>query len=91
MSRHSARGSTWDAQRLRVLDRDAWTCTACGKHLEGADATVDHVEPISLDPGKTYRDDELTSMCRRCNGIKSDRIKVRMNYYSPRWLPAGLP
>lgn len=91
MSTNSIRGKAWEAQRQRVLQRDNWTCTSCGKHLEGSDATVDHVDPVVLNPGKKYRDDELVAMCRKCNGTKSDKVKVRLNYASPRWLPDGLP
>ena len=86
MSKHSARGTAWKAQRKRVLDRDGWTCTFCTAHLEGDDATVDHVEPIALDPTRTYRDDDLVAACRTCNGRKQDRTLVRLDYRSPDWL-----
>lgn len=85
MSQHSARGTTWKAQRTRVLDRDGWNCTACTKALVGTDATVDHIEPIALDPDRVYRDDELTSLCRRCNAVKGDRTEVRLDYRAPDW------
>lgn len=90
MSKHSARGTTWAKQRLRVLARDGWQCAYCNKHIEGSDATVDHVEPIALDPSRTYRDADLVAACRTCNGRKSDRLRVRQNYYSPRWFPNGI-
>lgn len=85
MSRHSASGPAWEAQRQRVLDRDGWRCAYCGKDLTGADATVDHLEAISLDPGRTYSDDELVSACRRCNGSKGDKPLVRLGFRNPRW------
>lgn len=90
MSKHSARGAAWDVQRKRVLHRDGWVCLPCGKHLEGSDATVDHILPVTLDPEHVYEDDELVSMCRRCNGIKSDRIQRRMPWFNPDFLPDGL-
>lgn len=80
MSRHSASGARWKAQRLRVLNRDGWTCGYCGKQLVGDDATVDHVEPIALDPGRTYADHELIACCRSCNAAKGARPLVRMPY-----------
>lgn len=86
MSKHSARGPSWQAQRKRVLERDDWTCAYCRVHLEGSNATVDHVSPVALDPGKTYRDDELVAACRTCNGRKQDRTLVRLDYRSPRWV-----
>lgn len=91
MSKHSARGTRWQAQRRRVLDRDGWTCCYCGRHLEGLDATVDHIEPIALDPGRTYADTELVSACRRCNGTKADKQLVRLEYANATWLPNGIP
>ena len=88
MSQHSARGATWEAQRLRVLNRDSWTCTACAKHLEGDDATVDHTDPIAHANGKTYADHELAAMCRTCNGRKQDNLLVRQDWWNPRWITA---
>lgn len=86
MAKHSARGSAWAAQRKRVLDRDGWTCLYCGKHpLEGTDATVDHIHPISLNPDTTYHDHDLAAACRSCNGKKQDRTGTRVNYRNPRW------
>lgn len=85
MAKGSARGAAWEAQRLRVLNRDNWTCVVCGKHLEGRDATVDHRDPISLNPGATYLDSDLQSMCRYHNGIKSDQVAVRLPYMSLDW------
>ena len=86
MSKVSARGQAWQAQRQRVLARDGYCCQYCGKRdLQGRDATVDHVEPISLDPTKVYRDDELVTACLRCNGRKQDKELVRTDYLSADW------
>lgn len=85
MSKHSARGTAWDAQRTRVLNRDGWRCTYCGINLEGSNATVDHVEAIALNIGKTYNDHELVAACRRCNGRKQDRPLLRATWRNPRW------
>ena len=90
MAKHSARGADWDAQRKRVLDRDGWTCQNCAKPLVGADATVDHTDPISLDPTHTYSDDELRALCRSCNGRKGDKTMERQAWLNPSWLPAGV-
>lgn len=90
MSKYSASGAAWQAQRLRVLNRDGWVCSACGKALEGADATVDHILPVALNPDHDYTDDELVSMCRRDNGLKADKVNARLAWFNPRWLPDGL-
>jgi 5-methylcytosine-specific restriction endonuclease McrA len=59
-------GSTarWRKIRQRILERDQFTCQACG--LEGN--TVDHITPRSLGGG----DDEfnLQCLCYRCNSAK---------------------
>lgn len=94
MSKYSAHGAAWDAQRLRVLDRDGWTCAYCGKHLEGADATADHIDPLAAmdeEAREDVQDHDLVAACRKCNGTKADRTAVRVDYAAPRWLPRGLP
>jgi 5-methylcytosine-specific restriction endonuclease McrA len=84
VSVYSSRGKAWEETRTRVLERDGWTCTECGKHLQGADATVDHITPKS----KGGTDDEwnLISLCRKHNAEKGDRTLMRRNYFNPRWL-----
>lgn len=86
MSKHSAKGTTWEKQRQRVLKRDAWTCLYCGDGpLQGSNATVDHLNPISLNPNTTYHDHELVTACRSCNGRKQDKQGIRIHYRNPRW------
>lgn len=85
MSKQSARGAEWDAQRIRVLDRDGWACTYCGKDLVGDDATVDHIEALNGSGRTKYDDDELCSACRVCNGRKSDKTLIRLDYRSTDW------
>ena len=64
----------WRKVRLEILKRDRWTCYLCGKQpLEGADATVDHVVPLSKG-GSANDPSNLTSACRRCNSAKKDRV-----------------
>ena len=88
MSKHSATGSDWQKTRERILIRDGWQCSACGKYLKDADATVDHITPRSK--GGSDEDWNLISLCRRDNAIKGDRALVRMNYVNREWLPEGL-
>jgi len=86
MAINSARGPAWDKLRLFVLDRDSWLCTSCGKPLEGADATVDHISAINSGGDTLPRSSELCSLCRSCNSRKGDRVLMRLNYLNPRWL-----
>jgi 5-methylcytosine-specific restriction endonuclease McrA len=59
-------GSTarWRKIRHRILERDAYTCQACG--MEGN--TVDHITPRSLGGGD--EDFNLQCLCFRCNSAK---------------------
>jgi 5-methylcytosine-specific restriction endonuclease McrA len=84
MSAHSSRGASWDTLRRACLDRDGWVCTHCGKDLIGEDATADHVVPRALGgPDALWN---LQASCRRCNGIKSDHVLVRVPWFSRDWL-----
>ena len=63
----------WKSLRLRVLARDGYTCTYCGTHLEGANATVDHITSRKSG-GDLFSLDNLTSACKRCNSKKGSRF-----------------
>ena len=84
MSKQSSRGADWNALRLRVLDRDGWTCLYCGKALEGSDATADHIVP--RDAGGEDADWNLVAACRACNGRKSNKVMIRMPWFNTAWL-----
>ena len=57
----------WGKVRLKVLDRDGWTCAKCGKagRLE-----VDHIKPLEED-GALYDLVNLQSLCRGCHFAKT--------------------
>jgi len=80
----SSKGKAWDDLRLKVLNRDGWTCSYCGKHLEGKDAQADHVIPRHNNgPDEEWN---LVAACGSCNGSKSDRVLVRMPYVNKDWI-----
>ena len=58
--------------RLKVLDRDGWACTACGRagRLE-----VDHRVRME-DGGAVYDLDNLQSLCRECHFRKSQEERM---------------
>lgn len=93
MSEQSSRGTAWNVVRLFVLDRDGWKCQYCHKHLEGDDATADHI--VSKDrwrreqrEGSPDVPENLVAACRSCNSSKQDSDTLpRINYYNPRWFP----
>ena len=62
--------SQWQKVRLKVLDRDRWMCTLCGKWLEGSDATVDHIIPLAVAPDRRLDEDNLRAACRACNSSR---------------------
>lgn len=84
MASGSSRGREWEALRKRVLDRDGWTCSYCGKPLEGADAQADHITPKAEGGQDTLLN--LTASCASCNNAKGAKVLIRTNYYNPRWL-----
>lgn len=57
-------------------------CVRCNKDLEGSDWTIDHIIPS--DP-PNHDISNLQSMCRRCNGYKSDRVMERISFVAERW------
>ncbi|MFJ2544384.1 HNH endonuclease [Microbacterium sp. NPDC087589] len=93
MSKHSSRGAAWQRLRRDVLDRDNWTCQLCGNDLHEDDArpehdaTVDHVIPKAA--GGRDEPSNLIAACRRCNGIKSDKTLVRVDWLNPEWLASA--
>ena len=66
----------WKDLRLRVLARDGYVCTYCGTHLEGGNATVDHITSRKSG-GSLFDLDNLTSACKPCNSKKGSRFLSR--------------
>lgn len=57
----------WQQKRLRVLERDNFSCKLCGS----AKTTLDvhhHLYESGKDPWE-YNDDVLDTYCRKCHGI----------------------
>jgi hypothetical protein len=80
-------GSTarWRKIRQRILERDQYTCQACG--LEGN--TVDHIIARSLGGG----DDEfnLQCLCTACNSAKGGINRNRGGFFNNTPTPLTLP
>jgi 5-methylcytosine-specific restriction endonuclease McrA len=57
----------WKKQRLRVLNRDAWTCGYCGQEAN----EVDHIIPRKSGGGHEL--ENLIAACRTCNLAKAAR------------------
>lgn len=57
---------------LRVMKRDRFTCTYCGKPGTDVELQVDHIIPVSK--GGSNHIANLTTACRYCNQSKGNRI-----------------
>jgi len=62
----------WKIVRKKILARDGMVCNYCQRTMAPAEATVDHVVPLSkggarLDPAN------LVACCLKCNSSKKDR------------------
>lgn len=60
----------WKEQRMRVLQRDHYTCGYCGQEA----TQVDHIIP-RVDGG-SHDMDNLIAACSRCNGLKGSRSQA---------------
>lgn len=61
------------SQRINIYNTDNYTCQYCGKNLRDNQRAIclDHVIPYSK--GGTNRPGNLTTSCKRCNAVKSDK------------------
>lgn len=64
-----------------VIERDA-RCQQCGSE---DDLTADHIVAIA-NGGDPFDLGNGQCLCRRCNGRKSDRVEVRLEWFNPKWL-----
>lgn len=80
MSSQSSSGRPWQRLRAAVLARDNYTCVYCGR--EATDA--DHILPKAKGGEDALYN--LVAACSDCNGQKSDKLDVRLNWYDESWL-----
>jgi len=80
MAKQSSRGTEWNRLRLQILERDHNQCAYCGAEAD----TVDHI--IAKNNGGEDIPSNLVAACRRCNGLKSDKPLIRLNYFNRAWL-----
>jgi len=72
------RSAEWQARRLRILIRDAYTCQECGTITSGQAAHVDHRRP--LEDGGTDDAANLQTLCAACHGRKTVDEQRRRGY-----------
>ena len=56
-------------RRLRIFQRDHFTCVYCGAVFPSEELTLDHVEPRVK--GGDHSDGNLVTCCRACNELKA--------------------
>lgn len=57
--------------KIRVLKRDRFQCTYCGKPGTDVELEIDHI--IAVSNGGSHHISNLTTACRSCNQKKGDR------------------
>ena len=60
------------SKRIKILERDNFTCQYCGSKAPEVKIEIDHIIPISKDG--TNEIENLTTACFECNIGKSNRI-----------------
>lgn len=58
-------------KRYDIMKRDGWTCRLCGMRGYGVKLHVDHKEALAN--GGDNSDDNLWTLCSRCNGGKGTK------------------
>lgn len=62
--------------RMRVLDRDNYTCQHCGKTIgDGVKLHIDHIKPLSK--GGSNSENNLQVLCSECNLAKNDNENLK--------------
>ena len=60
------------SKRIKILERDSFTCQYCGAKAPEVKIEIDHIIPISKDG--TNEIENLTTACFECNIGKSNKI-----------------
>ena len=66
--------------RPAIIDRDDGRCQACGKRVEGGDASLDHKDP---EGPETLENIHL--LCKRCNTLKGKRTWAEFQKAEKEW------
>lgn len=65
------RGPATSARRMRILERDGFSCVYCNAKPPIDELTLDHVEPRVK--GGDQSDGNLVSCCKACNELKAGK------------------
>ena len=61
------RDSRWQRLRLKIMERDNWTCQSCGCTGEGILLNVHHIYYEKNKAPWEYEDDVLITLCEKCH------------------------
>lgn len=62
--------------RMRILDRDNYTCQHCGATVaDGVRLHIDHITPVAK--GGTNDENNLQVLCSKCNLAKKDNPNLK--------------
>lgn len=67
----------WQQKRLKILERDSFTCSSCGDK----ESTL-HVHHCYYERGKlpwVYEEQSLITLCKDCHSIESDSFYTEKN------------
>ena len=74
---HKRRGRTKD--RMRILERDGFTCQVCGESYPETFLECDHEIPIEA--GGSDEDSNKSTKCIPCHRKKTDNERARRKIY----------
>lgn len=74
MARITTRKPLSNGTRIRVFNRDSFTCQYCGATAPAVSLVVDHIIPVAHGGGNDWRN--LTTACVPCNSGKHAQIIV---------------
>lgn len=60
----------WQRLRMRVLERDLFTCQwpGCGRiEVDTSKLVADHIVPVRIDPARKWDETNLRCMCAACH------------------------
>ena len=67
-------------KRNQIFERDGYRCVYCGEQFDGAELTLDHVQPRVR--GGDHSEGNLVTACKGCNTLKGHRRLSQFLYES---------
>lgn len=74
------RDSRWQQKRLKIMERDNWTCCNCGAKGEGVTLNVHHMYYEKNKSPWEYDDETLITWCEKCH----KKIHENLSYLTVR-------